>query len=241
MSGSRRQADSSHAFRIRDIDSMRAPPHRRVRSCSAMVFRHAPGCLVALVAAVGLTSGGSGAATRADPTLASTMQGGGLVLVIRPAATDFSMPDQDPVVLSDCRTQRNLNAQGRAAARTIGRAVRRLRLRIGSVFASPFCRTKETAQLAFGRFRISQALLNTIASEHDARWRSQIRAAQRLLGTKPASGMLTVLVTHGSVVGDTTGQRLEEGETLVFCPLGSSRFWLVGRILPREWRTLKPG
>jgi hypothetical protein len=23
--------------------------------------------------------------------------------------------------------------------------------------------------------------------------------------------------------------------------VGSSRFWLVGRILPREWRTLKPG
>jgi phosphohistidine phosphatase SixA len=203
-----------------------------------MVFRRVPVYLVAVVAAAGLTSGGSGAATSTDPTLASAMQRGGLVLVIRHAATDFSTPDQDPVVLSDCRTQRNLNAQGRAEARTIGRAVRRLRLRIGSVFASPFCRTKETARLAFGRFRISQALLNTIASEHDARWRSQIRAARRLLGTKPASGMLTVLVTHGSVVGDTTRQTLEEGETLVFRPLGSSRFRLVGRILPREWRTL---
>jgi hypothetical protein len=110
------------------------------------------------------------------------------------------------------------------------------------VFCSviPFCRTKETAQLAFGRFRVSQALLNTIASEHDARWRNQTRAARRLLGTKPANGMLTVLVTHGSVVGDTTGQTLDEGETLVFRPLGASRFRLVGRILPREWGMLKP-
>ncbi len=205
-----------------------------------MVFRRAPACLVAVVAAAALTGGGSGAATSADPALASALQRGGLVLVIRHAATDFSKPDQDPVVLSDCGTQRNLNAQGRADARAIGRAVRRLRLRIGSVFASPFCRTKETARLAFSRFRISQALLNTIASEHDARWRSQIRAARRLLGTKPADGMLTVLVTHGSVVGDTTGQTLEEGETLVFRPLGASRFRLVGRILPREWGTLKP-
>ena len=205
-----------------------------------MTFRRVPVCLVALVAAAGVASGGTGAALNANPALASAMQRGGLVLVVRHAATDFSKPDQDPVVLSDCRTQRNLNAQGRADARVIANGVRRLRLRIGNVFASPFCRTKETARLAFGRFRISQALLNTIASEHDARWRSQVRAARRLLGSKPANGTLTVLVTHGSVVSDTTGHSLEEGETLVFRPLGSSRFRLLGRILPREWRALKP-
>jgi phosphohistidine phosphatase SixA len=180
------------------------------------------------------------AAPDADPGLARAMQRGGLVLVLRHAATDLSRPDQDPIVLSDCRTQRNLNAQGRADARTIGRGARRLKLRIGSVLSSPFCRTKETARLAFGRFRVSRALLNTIDAEHDVRWRRQIRAARRLLGTKPASSMLTVLVTHGSVVGDTTGLTLEEGETLVFRPRGSSRFRLLGRILPREWRTLRP-
>lgn len=184
---------------------------------------------------------GAGAAPESDPGLARAMQRGGLVLVLRHAVTDMSKPDQDPVVLSDCRTQRNLNAAGRADARTIGRGVRRLGLRIGSVLSSPFCRTKETARLAFGRYRISQALLNTVVAEHNARWwRRQIRAARRLLGTRPAPGRLTVLVTHGSVVGDTTGQTLAEGETLVFRPLGSSRFRLLGRILPREWRTLRP-
>ena len=205
-----------------------------------MAVRRALAASVAGLALATVASPGAGSATTADPALARALQQGGLVLVVRHAATDFSKPDQDPVVLSDCRTQRNLNAQGRADARTIGRGARRLELRIGNVFSSPFCRTKETARLAFGRFRISQALLNTIAAEHDARWRRQIRAARRLLGTKPAPGMLTVLVTHGSVVGDTTGQTLEEGETLVFRPLGSSRFRLLGRILPREWRTLKP-
>jgi broad specificity phosphatase PhoE len=203
-------------------------PSRRVRTW-----------LLVLGSAAALTSGASGAATDADPALGRALQRGGLALVIRHAATDFSKPDADRVVLSDCRTQRNLSAQGHADARMIGRGVRRLKLRIGNVFASPFCRTKETALLAFGRFRISQPLLNTVEAEHDARWRRQIRAARRLLGTKPAAGTLTVLVTHGSVVGDTTGETLAEGETLVFRPLGSSRFSLLGRILPREWRTLK--
>ena len=184
--------------------------------------------------------GTAGAAPQADPALARALQQGGLVLVLRHAATDFSKPDQDPVDLDDCRTQRNLSAQGRAEARTIGRGARRLGLRIGSVLASPFCRTKETARLAFGRFTVNMALLNTIVAEHDARWRRQIRAARRLLGTKPAPRTLTVLVTHGIVADDVTGKTLEEGETLVFRPLGSSRFRLIGRILPAEWRTLRP-
>jgi Histidine phosphatase superfamily (branch 1) len=163
------------------------------------------------------------------------------VLVVRHAATDFTKPDRDPVDLGDCRTQRNLSRQGRADARAIGRGVRRLQLRVGTVLTSAFCRTRVTARLAFGRAVVSPALLNTIVAAHDARWRRQIRAARRLMGTKPARGRLTVLVTHGILVTETTGHSLEEGETLVFRPLGSSRFGLLGRVLPREWRTLRAG
>jgi phosphohistidine phosphatase SixA len=197
--------------------------------------------LCAVIAATFATAGLAGSAAGADPALARELQRGGLVLAIRHAATDFSRPDQDPLVLSNCRTQRNLSTQGRADARTIGRGVRRLRLRIGAVLASPFCRTKETARLAFGRVTVNRALLNTVSAAHDARWREQIRAARRLFGKKPAPGRLTVLVTHGSVVGDVTGETLEEGETIVFRPRGQSRYTLLGRILPREWRTLRAG
>jgi phosphohistidine phosphatase SixA len=181
----------------------------------------------------------AGDARAADPELARQLQSGGLVLAIRHAATDFSKPDQDPVVLTDCRTQRNLSAQGRAEARAIGRGVHRLRLRIATVLSSPFCRTKETAQLAFGRAAVSRALLNTVNSVHNARWQKQIREARRLLGRRPVAGSLTILVTHGSVVEDATGQTLEEGETLVFRPRGNGRFTLIGRILARDWRTLR--
>src|SRR5262249_53974448 len=131
--------------------------------------------------------------------------------------------------------QRNLSAQGRADARAIGRGIRRLKLRIGAVLASPFCRTLETARLAFGRATVSHALLNTITTQHDAAWRAQIQAARRLLGTIPPKPQLTVLVTHGVVVDDMTGLDVEEGETLVFRPLGHSRFKLLGRIMPGDW------
>jgi len=190
------------------------------------------------VAALAMTFA-AGAAAAPDQDLTRQLRAGGLVLVVRHAATDFSKPDQDPVVVADCSTQRNLSAQGRADARAIGRGVRRLGLPVGQVFSSVYCRTLETARLAFGRATVHPALLNTIAAEHDAAWRTQIRNARRLLGTRPAPGKLTVLVTHNVVVQETTGQTLEEGEAIVFRPLGSSRFRVVGRVLPREWGILR--
>jgi virginiamycin B lyase len=161
------------------------------------------------------------------------------VLVLRHAITDQSKQDEDPVDLADCSTQRLLSDEGRAQARAVGRAVKRLDIPIGSVLMSRFCRTRETARLAFGRGTVSPALLNTITSPHDARWRAQIAAARRLLGTRPASGTNTALVTHGVVVTDTTGLDLDEGELLVFRPLGNSRFRLVGRIPADAWNSLR--
>jgi broad specificity phosphatase PhoE len=208
---------------------MRRVPLDKKLSGPARVF-----AVVSLVAALSVASGAA-----ADAPLGDQLRRGGVILVIRHAATDFSKPDRDPVDLKDCRTQRNLSAAGRRDARRIGEGVRRLQLRIGTVLASPFCRTRETARLAFGRSTVNLALLNTITADHDAAWRRQIRAARRLLGAKPAAGRISVLVTHGSVVGDATGHTLEEGETLVFRPLGGARFRLVGRILPPDWSALR--
>jgi broad specificity phosphatase PhoE len=193
---------------------------------------------LAVVAAALTAAFVTGSASSADPRLGAELERGGLVLVLRHAATDFSKPDQDPVVLADCSTQRNLSARGRVQARAIGYHARRLGLHIGTVLASPYCRTLETARLAFGRARASRTLLNTITEKHDAAWRRQMRAVRRLFGTKPPPGDLTVLVTHGSVVVDAAHLEPLEGETLVLRPLGSSRFRLIGRILASDWRLL---
>ena len=173
----------------------------------------------AVVMAVSLVAGASAATT---PDLGRTLRAGGLVLVLRHAHTDQSKQDEDPIVVSDCSTQRNLSAQGRADARAIGRGVRRLRLPIGAVLSSAYCRTLETARLAFGRAAVSPALLNTIAATHDARWRAQIQAARRLIGTKPKPGTLTVLVTHGvrRAGGDRAGAGGGRGNRL---PAASGR------------------
>jgi virginiamycin B lyase len=181
----------------------------------------------------------SAVAGAAGPGLVNQLERGGLVVVVRHAVTHQSKQDEDPVDVADCATQRNLSAEGRAQARSIGRAFRKLRLPIGTVLTSRFCRTRETALLAFGRGKVEPALLNTINATHDAAWSAQIHAVRRLIGTPPRAGTLTVLVTHGVVVTDSTSLSLDEGEALVFRPLGNSRYRLVGRIGPNEWNGLR--
>jgi virginiamycin B lyase len=170
--------------------------------------------------------------------LTRALEAGGLVVVLRHAETDQSHPDRTPVVLADCATQRNLDAAGRADARAIGRAARTLRLRVGAVLASPYCRTLETARLAFGRATGSRALLNTFGVPDTPAHRRQVRQARGLIGRAPLPGRLTVLVTHGSVIEDATGQTVAEGEALVVRPRGAGRFTVLGRLLPAGWTEL---
>jgi virginiamycin B lyase len=181
----------------------------------------------------------AGAGAQNSTRLLERVREGGYVLVFRHAATDFSKPDADPVVLGDCATQRNLSGEGRADARSIGAGARRAGIRLGRVLASPFCRTLQTARLAFRRATAHPALLNTITAEHDSDWRRQIRAARVLFGRAPAAGTTDVLVTHGSVVTDVTGDTLAEGEALVLRPSAGGRFRVVGRLQPADWRSAR--
>jgi virginiamycin B lyase len=193
-----------------------------------------------VVLVVSLLAVGAAATRAVDPKLAAALRGGGLVLLIRHANTDQSKQDEVPVDLTDCSTQRNLSEQGRADARAIGRGIRRLKIDVGLVLTSAFCRTRETARIAFSvPAKVSRALLNTVNAPHDATWRAQVRAFRRFLGTKPAPGTVTALVTHGVLTTEGTGLTLEEGETLVFRPRGKSRFKLLGRIMPGEWAALR--
>src|SRR5205809_2682352 len=85
----------------------------------------------------------------ADPALLAKLRHGGYVLFMRHTSTDFSQNDARMTSYEDCANQRNLTDKGRAEARALGEHVQRLAIPIGAVYASPFCRTMETARLAF--------------------------------------------------------------------------------------------
>ena len=57
-----------------------------------------------------------------------------------------------------------LNDAGRAQARSIGESRRALELPLGDVLASGYCRTRQTAELAFGRATIVGHIANLEAA-----------------------------------------------------------------------------
>jgi phosphohistidine phosphatase SixA len=187
--------------------------------------------LVALLAVLALAGCGSDEPTTSakDAVLAKALRQGGLVLVMRHAKTETATDEVE--VLGDCSRQRNLSDEGREQARQIGRDVKALGVPVDSVLASPLCRAKETADLAFGDSEKSMALLSPgvagTAEDDDRRIRKLKRMA-----SAPA-GKVTVLVTHTGNIGGAFEQSVEEGDMLA---LRDGK--LLGVVAPGDWKRL---
>lgn len=166
------------------------------------------------------------------PALGQALQRGGYVVYFRHAATDMTRNDAEMASLTDCARQRPLNDDGRADARRIGEAIRALRAAPGDVLASPMCRTMETAQLALGQARPSDAL---VLRGSDGRYADLVK----LFATPVAAGRNRWIVGHGIPFRAIAGPpHLQEGEAAVLKPDG--RGWtVVGRVLPAGWDALR--
>jgi len=131
--------------------------------------------------------------------------------------------------LNDCRTQRNLNAEGRAQARRIGRAFRERGVSVTRVLSSQWCRTQETAKLAFPGLVRDEPAFNSFFSD-SAREAAQTRAAREVLARWKGPGVL-VVVTHQVNITALTGIVPASGEGVtVRVEAGSLK--VVGRVTP---------
>jgi virginiamycin B lyase len=170
--------------------------------------------------------------------LADRLRRGGYVLAFRHAATDFSITDSTRD-LRDCSRQRNLTAKGRREARAIGREFRRLGIPVGRVLASPFCRTRETARLAFGREVPSNALLSAEFFQGEPAGDRQPARLRHLLASPPRRATNTILVSHNFAIDDATGESLAEGEAVIVTPVEGGRgFEIVARLTAGDWARL---
>ena len=149
----------------------------------------------------------------------SALQEGGYVIYFRHADTGPASPEPAPVDLQRCETQRNLNEHGRNQARQIGEQFRRLRIPVGEVLTSEFCRCWQTAELAFGRYRKVNALTGVSRDPASAEQRVQSATALRgLLAVTTAALPLTPswyrMATTCSTRGVSAGHTGRGGDLL---------------------------
>lgn len=167
----------------------------------------------------------------ADDTLLRDLRAGGHVIFLRHAETGPAWPDQRQAVLGDCDTQRDLNEIGRADAVAIGQAILALGIPVDAVLASPYCRTMETAVLAFGRVQPEWALnlpTDTLSPMTHAVMGFEL--LQLLARRQPGAGNL-VLVGHSYHVAAAFGMLPDpQGAAVVIGPTGARA--MIG---PRDW------
>lgn len=169
--------------------------------------------------------------------LTDALKKGGYVLFVRHAGTDMSVGDKEQVVIADCSTQRNLSAPGRIEARAMGTAFDRLQIPVGQVLSAPFCRTMETAHLAFARAEVARALIEQ-RPQNESTAKLAEAGLRPLLATVPATGTNTILVSHGFNLRSISGFGPAEGEAVVYQPDAKGGFNLVARVPVASWATL---
>ena len=187
----------------------------------------------------------SAAYAQVDPGLMDTLKalrGGGYVIVFRHGATLADQADTDPLNITNVAKQRQLNDQGRALAREIGEAMRKLQIPVGQVITSQFNRAVETGTLlGFGAVTstadITEGGLVVSPNENNRR----TAAMKKLVATAPPAGANVVLVSHKPNILDAFGKDwfdLREGEASIFKPDGNGGAKLVARVQASEWSKL---
>ncbi len=152
---------------------------------------------------------------------------GGHTILLRHA---FAPGTGDPAnfKLDDCATQRNLSEQGRQQAQRIGARLAARAIKIDIVRTSQWCRTLDTARLAFPQMQIVELpALNSFYAD-DSSKREQTDAVLKLIEAFEGSGN-QVLITHQVNITALTGLVAREGEMIIIDSDASGAIKVLGR------------
>lgn len=162
------------------------------------------------VGLLGLASAARASTARSDhAALARALREGGCALLIRHAWTEAGIGDPPGFTLEDCRTQRQISAEGRSQARRIGAWFEAQGLKPTAVRSSLWCRCRETATEAFGRHSPWPAL-NSSFGRPEAQ-PAQTRLLEQALERLPGTGF-EVWITHQVNMTALTGAYPAMGE-----------------------------
>ena len=208
------------------------------------------GALVASLALVGGFTSVDAAGVKADsdippasdlsgPSLAERLQKGGLVIYMRhERATREPVERFSTMPAPGCEASNTISRGGGERALAARAAIHQLKLPVGKVFSSAYCRTTETARLAFG---VEPELTPMLESVHATATRGpeQMRQdALNLIARESAPGKNLVLVGHREGMQALTGIDVNTGDSLVLerTPSGVPR--VLGVVTALRWAQL---
>jgi phosphohistidine phosphatase SixA len=155
----------------------------------------------------------------------------GLVVLMRHAIAPGG-GDPPGFTLGKCSTQRNLSAEGRTQARSIGREFREQRVPIAAVLSSRWCRAVDTAKLlGLGTTRSRSSLDSVFTASQQIADRKKRQTVQIIRNHRGKSGVL-VLVGHQANIIDLTGVAPDSGGAVIVRTDRKGNIKVLGQIPP---------
>ena len=148
-----------------------------------------------------------------NQNLIKEFQQGGKLIFIRHAYAPGS-GDPKNFNLNDCSTQRNLNDSGREQSKIIGYLFSTYNIEIEKVYSSEWCRCKETAAIAFGRFETIKFLNSFYSPEFAKNRKIQIREFQEFINNWNKKDNL-IFVTHYVFISEILNYAPSSGEIVI--------------------------
>ena len=117
--------------------------------------------------------------------------------------------------INDCKTQRNLNRVGINQSKKIGKLFEKNKVLIDQVLSSQWCRCKDTAKYAFGKYNEFKALNSTFQSPFDKNEGKQLKDLYNYVRKWDGNGKNLVLITHYSIITAVTNAVPSSGEIVI--------------------------
>ena len=149
--------------------------------------------------------------------LKDALQTTGTIILFRHAlAPGFGDPTNFDV--DDCKTQRNLDEQGRAQSKALGDRFKALGYSSDRVYSSPWCRCLDTARLmAIGPVEPFNGL-GSFFEGHVDRGQTLALLNDKLSDIAELKRQPVVMVTHQVVISAVTGLGTSSGEGILYDP-----------------------
>lgn len=122
--------------------------------------------------------------------------------------------DPDGFDIANCASQRNLNSEGIAQSKRIGKFFEENDIIIDKVLSSEWCRCKETAKYAFNNYETKSFLNSFFSEKFSSNKNKQIKDLKEYINEWSGDNNL-VLVTHYVTIQEVLNITSSSGELII--------------------------
>jgi phosphohistidine phosphatase SixA len=151
--------------------------------------------------------------SNAENTVVSLLKEEGKIIFIRHSIAPGG-GDPENFSLNDCTTQRNLSKKGIEQSKQIGEFFKKNKVIISKVLSSQWCRCKDTAFHAFGKYEEFFALNSTFQIKFSGNSKKQAEALKNFVKKWDGKGNI-IFVTHYVIILKHTNYAPSSGELVI--------------------------